>query len=47
MDGSGTKVVEYTYDAWGKLISATGTLANTLGAANPDTITTPKPGCTT
>ena len=35
MDGSGTKVVEYTYDAWGKLISTTGTLANTLGADNP------------
>ncbi len=35
MDGSGTRVVEYTYDAWGKLISATGTLANTLGADNP------------
>ena len=35
MDGSGTKVVEYTYDAWGKLISTTGTLASTLGANNP------------
>ena len=35
MDGSGTKMVEYTYDAWGKLISTTGTLANTLGADNP------------
>ena len=35
MDGSGTRVVEYTYDAWGKLISTTGTLANTLGADNP------------
>ena len=35
MDGSGTKVVEYTYDAWGKLISTTGTLATTLGADNP------------
>ena len=35
MDGSGTRVVEYTYDAWGKLISATGTLATSLGADNP------------
>ena len=35
MDGSGTRVVEYTYDAWGKLISATGTLATLLGADNP------------
>ena len=35
MDGSGTKMVEYTYDAWGKLISATGTLATSLGADNP------------
>ena len=35
MDGSGTKMVEYTYDAWGKLISTTGTLATSLGADNP------------
>ena len=35
MDGSGTRVVEYAYDAWGKLISTTGTLASTLGANNP------------
>ena len=35
MDGSGTRVVEYTYDAWGKLISTSGTLASTLGADNP------------
>ena len=35
MDGSGTKVVKYTYDAWGKLISTSGTLASTLGADNP------------
>ena len=35
MDGSGTRVVEYTYDAWGKLISTTGTLATSLGADNP------------
>ena len=35
MDGSGVRVVEYIYDAWGKLISTTGTLATTLGADNP------------
>ena len=35
MDGSGNRVVEYTYDAWGKLISTTGTLATSLGADNP------------
>ena len=35
MDANGNRVVEYTYDAWGKLISTTGTLASTLGANNP------------
>ena len=35
MDGSGMRVVEYIYDALGKLISTTGTLATTLGADNP------------
>ena len=35
MDASGNRVVEYTYDAWGKLISITGTLATSLGADNP------------
>ncbi len=35
MDGSGTKVVEYTYDSWGKPLTVTGTLATTLGANNP------------
>ena len=35
MDESGVRVVEYIYDAWGKLISITGTLATTLGADNP------------
>ena len=34
-DKSGGKVVEYTYDSWGKLISTTGSKAGTLGAANP------------
>ena len=31
----GTKVVEYTYDAWGMPISKTGTLASTLGTVQP------------
>ena len=35
MDESGVRVVEYIYDAWGKLISTTGTLSTTLGADNP------------
>nr|WP_319489342.1 RHS repeat-associated core domain-containing protein [uncultured Caproiciproducens sp.] len=28
-------VVEYTYDAWGKLLSTTGSLADTVGQKNP------------
>jgi RHS repeat-associated protein len=35
VDANGNWVVEYKYDAWGKLLSTTGTLANTLGIANP------------
>ena len=35
VNGSGTKVVEYGYDAWGKPTSRTGTLANTLGKVQP------------
>ena len=35
LDQSGTKVVSYTYDSWGKLISTEGTLASTLGVDNP------------
>ena len=35
IDGSGSQVVEYTYDAWGKLLTRTGTLAATLGVLNP------------
>ena len=35
LNTSGSAVVEYTYDAWGKLYSTTGTLASTLGEANP------------
>ena len=34
-DASGNIVVTYRYDAWGKPISTTGTLASTVGAANP------------
>ena len=34
-DASGTLVVQYRYDAWGKQISKSGTLASTLGTANP------------
>ena len=35
LDQSGTKVVSYTYDSWGKLISTEGTVASTLGVDNP------------
>ena len=35
IDGSGNTVVEYTYDSWGKIISSTGTLANTVGTDQP------------
>ena len=35
LDNTGALVVEYTYDAWGKLLSTTGTLAETLGKRNP------------
>ena len=35
IDSSGSIVVEYKYDAWGKPLSATGTLADTLGKCNP------------
>ena len=35
IDSTGTSVVEYTYDAWGRILFTTGTLANTLGQANP------------
>ena len=34
-NSSGVKVVEYTYDAWGKTLSTTGSLASTVGASNP------------
>ncbi|HBL83291.1 MAG: hypothetical protein A2Y17_10260 [Clostridiales bacterium GWF2_38_85] len=32
---SGTVVVEYCYDAWGNIISVTGSLASTIGVINP------------
>ena len=32
VDSSGTEVVKYTYDAWGKVLSTTGSLVSTLGA---------------
>jgi RHS repeat-associated protein len=35
LNGSGTQVVSYVYDSWGKLISVTGTLAGTVGVKNP------------
>ena len=34
-DASGSKVVEYSYDAWGKVLSTTGSLASTIGVSNP------------
>ena len=35
VNGSGQFVVQYTYDAWGKVISTTGSMASTLGQYNP------------
>ena len=35
VDNSGASKVEYTYDSWGKIISATGTLTATLGTDQP------------
>nr|MBQ4456365.1 RHS repeat-associated core domain-containing protein [Clostridia bacterium] len=35
VDSNGTEVVKYTYDAWGKVLSATGSLASTLGTVQP------------
>ena len=34
-DKTGTQVVSYIYDTWGKLISITGTLASSVGVKNP------------
>ena len=35
LDATGTEVVSYSYDAWGKLLSCTGTMADTIGTFNP------------
>ncbi len=35
LNSSGTSVVTYTYDAWGKLLTTSGTMASTLGVHNP------------
>ena len=35
VDATGTAVVSYTYDAWGNILSVTGTMADTLGKSNP------------
>ena len=35
VDANGTAVVNYRYDSWGKLISITGSMADTLGKDNP------------
>ena len=35
IDSAGTKVVEYKYDAWGRPLSKTGSMASTLGTLNP------------
>ncbi len=35
LNTSGSKVVEYTYNAWGEVLSVTGSLASTVGQINP------------
>ena len=35
VDGDGTLVVEYKYNAWGTLLSRTGSMAGSLGYRNP------------
>ena len=35
IDSNGKKGVEYKYDAWGRMLSKTGTMASTLGTLNP------------
>ena len=35
LDSAGTLVVEYKYDVWGKLLSTTGALSDSLGVRNP------------
>jgi RHS repeat-associated protein len=34
-DNTGAMVVEYTYDAWGNILSTAGSLASTVGVLNP------------
>ena len=35
LDDTGATVVEYTYDAWGNVLTTTGSMASTLGETNP------------
>ena len=35
VDSSANTVVEYSYDAWGKLLTTTGNMADTIGKLNP------------
>jgi len=35
LDSTGAPVVQYTYDAWGKVLSITGTMADSIGIINP------------
>ena len=35
INANGVTVVEYNYDAWGNILSTTGSMASTLGATNP------------
>ncbi len=35
IDSTGNTVVSYAYDAWGNPMSGTGSLAHSLGQANP------------
>ena len=35
VNSAGTKVVEYTYGAWGDILSITGSMATTIGQKNP------------
>ena len=35
INSAGTKVVEYTYGAWGDILSITGSMATTIGQKNP------------
>ena len=35
VDSTGVQVVSYDYNAWGEILSVTGSMAETLGAENP------------